>query len=66
MNKLSKNPEKSQIRLKAWWEKEMAEAGLTGDVTVEYEPYEHNTESWGWGKTMREALGGLGLLERAL
>lgn len=58
MNKLTKDPEKSQIRLKAWWEKEMVEAGLTGDVTVEYEPFEDNTESWSWGKTMWEALGG--------
>ena len=58
MSKLTKDPKDSKIKLTDWWEREMNEAGLSGTVTVEYHPFQDETGTWSWGKSMFEALGG--------
>lgn len=58
MGKLTKNPEKSRLLLKTWWEREMNEAGLAGSVTVHHHLYEDDTPTWSAGKTLLKAVAG--------
>lgn len=55
-NKLPKDIEKAKISLKAWWEEEMVEAGLSGSVTVEHGYIQDVSQEESLGRRFLNAL----------
>ena len=49
-------PEKDMLEVKARWESEMADAGLSGSIEVEHSSYNDPAEKWSFGRALWEAL----------
>jgi len=49
-------PEKDVARLGVWWEEELRDAGLNGEVQVEYFSYDDPTSDWDWKETLLSML----------